>query len=57
VHLLVQVWAQKAISMIVQILKRQTIKKLQEEFPGMKGFFQGDSFWAEIFSPNTMDSR
>jgi putative transposase len=47
VHLLVQVWADKPISMVVQILKGGTSKKLREEFPEIEEYLWGDSFWAD----------
>jgi putative transposase len=53
-HLLIQVWADKPVSTVVQILKGGTSKKLREEFPEIEEFLCGDSFWADGYFAKTV---
>ncbi len=57
VHMLIQVNADKPVSMIVQILKGGTSKKLREEFPEIEEFLWGDSFWADGYFAETVGIR
>jgi putative transposase len=54
VHLLIQVWADKPVSIVVQILKGGTSKKLREEFSEIEEYLWGDSFWADGYFAETV---
>ena len=54
VHVLIQVWTDKPVSMVVQILKGGTSKRLREEFPEVEEFLWGDSFWADGYFAETV---
>jgi len=48
------VWTDKPVSMVVQILKGGTSKRLREEFPEVEEFLWGDSFWADGYFAETV---
>ena len=47
VHMLIQVKATDSISSVIQKIKGGSSKKIRLEFPGLKEFLWGDSFWAD----------
>jgi putative transposase len=47
VHLLVQLRPEISLSMVLQYFKGGSSKKIREEFPDLKEFLWGDSFWAD----------
>jgi putative transposase len=47
VHMLIQINPAISVSRVVQYLKGGSSKKIREEFPELKKFLWGDSFWAD----------
>ena len=53
VHLLLQFRPDVAISKMVQLLKGRSSKIIRAEFPKLKEFYWGTSFWADGFFAET----
>ena len=54
IHFLIQLQARTPISKAVQILKGGSSKVLRKEFPEIKEFLWGDSFWADGYFAETV---
>ncbi len=52
VHVLVRMRPEISVSRMVQLFKGMTSKVIREEFPDLKEFLWGKSFWAEVESGN-----
>ena len=53
VHLLLQFRPDMCISKIVQLIKGKTSRVIREEFPELREFYWGTSFWADGFFAET----
>ena len=53
VHLLVQVRPNKSLSNIVRFFKGGSSKVIRKEFPELREFLWGDSFWADGYFAET----
>ena len=53
VHLLVQVRPSKSLSNIVRFFKGGSSKVIRKEFPELREFLWGDSFWADGYFAET----
>ena len=47
VHMVIQIPPKASVSEVVQILKGGTSKVIRAEFPELREFLWGDSFWAD----------
>ena len=56
VHLLVQLRPEISLSKVLQYLKGGSSKKIREEYPELKEFLWGDSFWADGYFIETVGS-
>ena len=54
IHFLIQLQAETPISKAVQTLKGGSSKVLRKEFPEIKEFLWGDSFWADGYFAETV---
>ena len=54
VHLLMDISPVIAVSRVLQILKGGSSKRIREEFPELKEFLWGDSFWADGYFAETI---
>ncbi len=54
VHMLVQLKPNVSVSRAVQFFKGGSSKVIREEFPDLKEFLWGDSFWAEGYFSETV---
>ena len=57
VHMLVQLKPDVSLSKTVQYFKGGSSKKIREEFPELKEFLWGDSFWADGYFAETVGNR
>ena len=57
VHIMIQFQANRSVSEVVQILKGGTSRQLRKEFPEIKEFLWGDSFWADGYFAETLGTR
>ena len=53
IHLMIQLKPSISVSKAVQFLKGGSSKKIREEFPELKEFLWGDSFWADGYFAET----
>ena len=53
VHILIRLRPNISVSKAVQLLKGGSSKKIREEFPELKEFLWGNSFWADGFFAET----
>ena len=54
VHMLVQLRPNISVSKAVQLFKGGSSKVIREEFPDLKEFLWGDSFWADGYFSETV---
>ena len=54
VHMLIQISPKISVSKAVQLLKGGSSKKIREEFPELKEFLWGDSFWSDGYFAETV---
>ena len=54
VHILVELGTRVSVSKAVQMFKGGSSIKLREEFPDLKEFLWGDSFWADGYFAETV---
>ena len=54
VHLIIQFKPDIAISKMVQLMKGKSSKIIRQEFPELREFYWGDSFWADGFFAETV---
>ncbi len=54
VHMLVQIKPNVSISKVVQYFKSGSSKAIREEFPKLRAFLWGDSFWADGYFAETV---
>lgn len=54
VHMLVQLRPNVSVSKAVQLFKGGSSKVIREEFPGLKEFLWGDSFWGDGYFSETI---
>ena len=54
IHLLIQVCPKESISKVIQKLKGGTSRVIRLEFPELKEFLWGDSFWADGYFAETV---
>jgi putative transposase len=54
VHLIIQFKPDIAISKMVQLMKGKSSKVIRQEFPELREFYWGDSFWADGFFAETV---
>ena len=54
VHLLVQIDPRNSIAKVVQTLKGGTSRVLRQEYPDLKEFLWGESFWAVGYFAETV---
>jgi putative transposase len=47
VHVMIQIKPSDSIASVVQILKGGTSKVIRKEYPELREFLWGDSFWAD----------
>lgn len=57
VHMLVQLKPDVSLSKTVQYFKGGSSKKIREEFPELKEFLWGDSFWADGYFAETVGNK
>ena len=57
VHLLLQFRPDMSVSKMVQLMKGKSSKIIRKEFPELKEFYWGDSFWADGFFAETSGRR
>lgn len=53
VHMLIQMRPEVSVSRMVQLFKGMTSKVIREEFPDLKEFLWGKSFWADGYFAET----
>ena len=53
VHMLIQMRPEVSVSRMVQLFKGMTSKVIREEFPELKEFLWGKSFWADGYFAET----
>ena len=53
VHVMVRMRPEVSVSRMVQLFKGMTSKIIREEFPGLKEFLWGKSFWADGYFAET----
>ena len=53
IHMLVQMRPEISVSKMVNLFKGRTSKSIREEFPELKEFLWGKSFWAEGYFAET----
>ena len=53
VHMLVQMNPDVSVSRMVQLFKGMTSKVVREEFPELKEFLRGKSFWSDGYFAET----
>ena len=56
VHLLIQLQPNSSVAETVRVLKGGTSKVIRKEFPSLKEFLWGDSFWADGYFAETVGS-
>jgi len=54
IHMLIQVCPKESISKVIQKLKGGTSRVIRLEFPELKEFLWGDSFWADGYFAETV---
>ena len=54
IHLVVQLPPQYSVAEVVQIFKGGTSRVLRKEYPELKEFLWGDSFWADGYFAETI---
>ena len=54
IHMLVELGTQISVCKAVQMFKGGSSKKLREEFPSLKEFLWGESFWADGYFAETI---
>lgn len=54
VHVLLQIGPEMSVSRVMQFLKGGTSVRLRKEFPELKEFLWGDSFWADGYFAETV---
>jgi putative transposase len=54
IHMLVQLRPDISVSKVVQIFKGKSSRIIRKEFPSLKEFYWGDSFWADGFFVETV---
>ena len=54
IHMLIQVCPKESISKVIQKLKGGTSRLIRLEFPELKEFLWGDSFWADGYFAETV---
>lgn len=54
IHMLIQVKPTMSVSKMVQYFKGGSSRKVREEFPDLKEFLWGDSFWADGYFAETV---
>ena len=54
VHLLLQISTNVSLGKVVQIIKGGSSKVIRKEFPELKEFLWGDSFWADGYFAETV---
>ena len=55
VHMLVQMNPDVAVCKMVQLFKGSSSKAIREEFPELKEFLWGNSFWAKAFKSHPLN--
>jgi len=53
IHMLIQMRPEVSVSRMVQLFKGMTSKVIREEFPELKEFLWGKSFWADGYFAET----
>jgi len=53
IHLILRFRPDVSLSKIVQLIKGKSARIIREEFPGLKEFYWGNSFWADGFFAET----
>lgn len=53
IHILVRMRPDISVSKMVQLFKGRSSKAIREEFPGLKEFLWGKSFWADGYFAET----
>ena len=56
VHLLIQLQPSNSVADVVRILKGGTSKVIRKEFPSLREFLWGDSFWADGYFAESVGS-
>ena len=54
VHMLIQLRPNISVSKAIQLLKGKSSRVIRKEFPELKEFFWGDSFWSDGFFVETV---
>ena len=54
VHILIQLKPSISVSRAVQIMKGGSSRKIRDEFPELKEFYWGNSFWGDGFFAETV---
>ena len=57
VHLLIQIKPRESVAQVVNILKGGSSKLLRKEYPEIKEFLWGDSFWSDGYFAETIGKQ